>query len=206
MRKSPDVGTAHISPKRLFTTASVKGRRGYLNSQRPYEIIRTVLYFGVSAALFAAGVAATHTRNNLLTYVAILGCLPASKSLVEAVMYCRYGSLPEDAAAVIEPVSVGLDCLYDMVFTTREVNYPVLHMAVQGDSVVGLMYPRGSKCTEAACKQHLESTLGVDGFKDISVRIFTDIDKYVTRLGSMQGGTRAKNTDAVIASLKSVAL
>ena len=34
--------------RRLFSTDSVKGSKGYLDSQKKYEVIRTVLYFGIS--------------------------------------------------------------------------------------------------------------------------------------------------------------
>ena len=33
--------------KRLFSTDSVKGTRNYLNTQKKYEILRTVLYFAI---------------------------------------------------------------------------------------------------------------------------------------------------------------
>ena len=38
--------------KRMFSTDDVKGTRGYLRTQKNYEIIRTVLYFAISIALF----------------------------------------------------------------------------------------------------------------------------------------------------------
>lgn len=76
--------------KRMFSTDDVKGTRGYLRTQKNYEIIRTVLYFAISIALFIAGWVSTGSRENLLTIVAVLGCLPACKSLVEMFMYLRY--------------------------------------------------------------------------------------------------------------------
>ena len=59
-----------------------KGKPGYLNYKRKVEILRTVIYFVIVLAIFALGYWQTHTRLNLLTVVAILGCLPASKALV----------------------------------------------------------------------------------------------------------------------------
>ena len=41
--------------KRMFSTDDVKGTRGYLRTQKNYEIIRTVLYFAISLALFITG-------------------------------------------------------------------------------------------------------------------------------------------------------
>ena len=59
-----------------------KGLPGYLDYKKKVEIIRTVIYFGIVAAIFFLGYFQTDTRLNLLTVVAVLGCLPASKALV----------------------------------------------------------------------------------------------------------------------------
>lgn len=56
-----------------------KGKPGYLNYKKKAEILRTVIYFAIVAAIFLLGYTQTHTRLNLMTVVAVLGCLPASK-------------------------------------------------------------------------------------------------------------------------------
>ena len=76
--------------KRMFSTDAYKGTSGYLRTQKNYEILRTVLYFAISLSLFIAGWVTTGSRENLLTIVAVLGCLPACKSLVEMFMFLRY--------------------------------------------------------------------------------------------------------------------
>ena len=58
--------------KRFFTTSQVKNTYGYINSQKKYELIRTIVYFGVSLSLFIAGYMATKSKMNLLTVVAVL--------------------------------------------------------------------------------------------------------------------------------------
>ena len=72
--------------KRMFSTDAYKGTSGYLRTQKNYEILRTVLYFAISLSLFIAGRVTTGSRENLLTIVAVLGCLPACKSLVENIL------------------------------------------------------------------------------------------------------------------------
>ena len=59
-----------------------KGMPGYLNYKRKIEIIRTLAYFGIVIAILLLGYFQTGTKLNLLTVVAIVGCLPASKALV----------------------------------------------------------------------------------------------------------------------------
>ena len=58
-----------------------KGRPGYLDSQKKKEILKTAMMFGLVIAIMATGYLTTHTKKNLLTVVAVLGCLPAGKSL-----------------------------------------------------------------------------------------------------------------------------
>ena len=170
--------------KRLFTTETVKGTKHYLDTQKKYEWIRTVIYFAISLSLFAAGILTVGTRNNLLTIVAVLGCLPASKSLVEAVIYSRYGSLKKEAEAIIEANSQGLYCLYDLVFTSMEKTYPVPHLTICGNTVAG--YMPDPRLSEADCVKHLESCLKIDNFKDVSIKLFQDAGKYADRLKQLQ--------------------
>lgn len=191
--------------KRFFSTADVKGTKHYLDSQKKYEIIRTVVYFAISLSLFAAGIAATGSRNNLLTIVAVLGCLPASKSLVETIMYCRYHSLAEDACKSIEAVAGQLCCLYDLVFTTREKTYPVLHMAVAGNTVIG--YMPDTRLSEADCVRHLETCLKTDSYTGITIKLFQDVRKYADRLAQLNElPADEKLTAGIQNTLKSIAL
>lgn len=169
---------------RLFTTETVKGTKHYLDSQKKYEWIRTAIYFAISLSLFAAGVITTGTRNNLLTIVAVLGCLPASKSLVEAVIYSRYHSLADKDADLIEAHSEGLYYLYDLVFTSREKTYPVPHLVVRGNTIVGFM--PNEKLSETDCAKHLDGCLKIDNFKDVSIKLFVDIHKYTCRLEQLK--------------------
>ena len=80
---------------RLFSGESYKGTFNYLDTQRKYEIARTIIYFAISISIFLAGYITTGTRKNLLTVVAVLGMLPASKSLVSVIMFCRFKSFKE---------------------------------------------------------------------------------------------------------------
>ena len=66
-----------------------KGTPGYLDYKKKVEIIRTVIYFLLVAAIFTLGYVQTKTRSNLLTVVAILGCLPAAKALVGVITTVR---------------------------------------------------------------------------------------------------------------------
>lgn len=192
--------------KRLFSTESAKGTKNYLSTQKKYEIIRTVLYFAVSLSLFAAGYIQTGQRANLLTIVAVLGCLPASKSAVGAIMFLRFKGCSPGVAAEIEQHSQGLNCLYDMVFTSYQKNYVISHITVCGNTVCG--FAENDKAfDETAFQRHISDILIMDGHKNVSVKIFTNLTKYTGRLEQMKDlEPKETMTQAVIATLKSVAL
>ena len=78
-----------------------KGMPGYLNYKRKIEIIRTLAYFGIVIAILLLGYFQTGTKLNLLTVVAIVGCLPASKALVGVITRFPYRSIDGERAKEI---------------------------------------------------------------------------------------------------------
>lgn len=190
---------------RLFSAEAYKGTRDYVRTQKVYAILRTVLYFGVSLSLFAAGIITTGNRLNLLTVVAVLGCLPASKSAVNMIMFLRCKGLSREAAAQIAPCEGELTCLYDMAFTSYSKTFEVGHMAVKGNTVCG--YSEKKNFPEKEFQTHLEPIFKADNHKNVTVKIFTDLEKYKDRLMQLQTlETETGNTEGIAQTLKSVVL
>lgn len=190
---------------RMFSTEKYKGTRNYLKTQKKYEIMRTVLYFAISLSLFAAGWFATKSRLNLLTVVAVLGCLPACKSAVGMIMFLRYQGCSKDAADKIKQHSQGLSGLYDMVFTSYDKNFQVAHITVKGNTLCG--YTQDNKFDEQAFYKHIDGILKADNFRDTSVKIFNDLNKYTERLEQLRALAAAEgNTEGIVNTLKSVSL
>lgn len=190
---------------RLFSGSAYKGTKNYINTQKKYVIVRTVLLFALSIALYIIGYVTTKSNKNLLTIVAVVGCLPASKSAVEMIMFLRFKSSPKELMETID-VHIGtLPCVYDMVFTTYDKNFYVDHIAVKGNTVCG--FSSSAKTDAELCEKHLMSTLKLDGHKNVSVKIFKDLKKYTERLEQMQLlETENANCDDILASILSVTL
>lgn len=190
---------------RMFTTEKYKGSRNYLNSQKKYEVMRTVLYFAIALSLFIAGYLATKSRMNLLTIVAVLGCLPASKSAVGMIMFLRFNSCSAENADKIDPHMENLTGLYDMVFTAYDKNYRIAHITVKGNTICG--FTEDPSYDEQAFYKHIGDILKVENFRDTSIKVFSDIQKYTNRLEQIKELDAAEgNTDGIINTLKSVAL
>lgn len=190
---------------RMFINDNYKGTRDYLNSQKKYEILRTVIYFAISISLFAAGWIHTGSRENLLTVVAALGCLPGCKSAVDMIMFLRYKSCSRENADTIDIHCEGLTGIYDMVFTSYDKNYQVDHLTVRGNTICG--FTENSNLDEQAFYKHIDSLLKKDNFKDTSIKIFKDIKKYTDRLEQLKTLPAEENlTVGIVNTLKSVSL
>lgn len=190
---------------RMFIYDEFKGTKDYLKTQKKYETARTILYFAISITLFAAGWIATGSRENLLTIVAILGCLPGCKSIVDMIMFYRYKGCTWENAETIEAHSQGLVSGFDMVFTAYDKNYPVAHIAVKGNTVCG--FTQEEKFDEQAFYKHIDAILKKDNYRDVTIKIFRDIQKYTERLEQMKElNTGEQATIGIMNTLKSVSL
>lgn len=179
---------------------AVKGTFGYLKLKRTHVLLLTISMFAVSLSLFAAGIITTGSEQNLLTVVAVLGLLPASKSLVSLIMYLKASGCSDGAQKAIAAAEGDLIGMYDLYFTTYKKNYPVSHMVAEGKNICGFAE---KPIDTNACEEHLETILKQSGYKDLTIKIFTDRDKYIDRLGQLNNIEREKTPkrDAEIRSV-----
>lgn len=172
---------------------AIKGTFGYLRRKRSFVLIRTIIYFAIALALFFAGLITTGTRKNLLTIVAVLGLLPASKSLVNLIMYIKATGCSPAAKDTIEKAEGTLIGMYDMYFTSYKKNFAVSHMVVEGKNICG--YTEIPSFDSKACEEHLTQMLKQGGHKDMTIKIFSDINKYCERLKQLNGLEHDKTTE-----------
>ncbi len=165
--------------KRFFSTSVYKNTYGYIDSQKKYEIIRTIVYFGISLSLFIAGYVATKSKTNLLTVVAVLGCLPASKSLVSAIMFLKHHSCSKTVFNAVEKVIGDFEHLYDLVFTSEKVTYVVAHAAYHAKCLV--LYAE-KKVDSNALEAHIQEYMKRANISGVNVKVYTDLKKYTERL------------------------
>lgn len=189
---------------RMFTTTQYKGKQNYIHTQKYYEFFRTVLYFGISFTVFVVGYMTTGDRLNILTVVAILGCLPASKSIIGMFMFMRYKSLEEESANKIKYQSNGLDGAFDMIFTSYEKNYIISHLTVTDNSICG--YSCTDNFNESEFQKHLDGILKATNYRDVTIKIFTDLNKYLDRLEQLKKLDRKKDNTDLLNTLKEVVL
>lgn len=167
----------------------VKGQYGYIRQQKIWASVRTVLLYALSLSVFGIGIGTTGTKENLLTVVAILGCLPAGRSTVNMIMFLRAEGCSKEAKEAVEGNVEEFTELYDLFFTSYERNYQVSHMVVKDHIVCG--YSESKKMDIQACEKHLAAHLKQGGCKGAVVKIYDDMEKYREGLRNLRAKEKA---------------
>ena len=137
-----------------------------------------------------------------MTIIAVLGCLPACRSVVNTIMLYRYHGIGEEDYQKILPLTTGMMTCCDLVFTSYDKNFEVHHMTLCGDTLIG--YTANSACDAKACEKHLHELFVKNGLREIDITIFKELPKYTNRLNGLCGGEAVPANEEQTAKAKSV--
>lgn len=160
-----------------------KGDAGYICQHKRNVIIKTVIEFGIVIALFVLGIWQTGDRFNLLTVVAILGCLPASKALVEVIMIAPHKSVLSETEKEIKANAELLTTAFDMVFTSEKKIMPVDCIVILDNTICGYTSKEKVDTNEAA--KHIKKYLDSNKYTKVSVKIFDNYENFLSRIKEM---------------------
>lgn len=160
-----------------------KGNPGYINKRKKNAILKAVLEFGIVIALFILGIIETKSRQNLLTLVAVLGCLPASKALVEVIMIFPHHSIKSEVAEEIKSKTTELTTAYDLVLTSEKHIMPIDCVVISDNTICG--YTSSKKIDAAFSAKHIKQILGANQYTKVSVKIFDNYTAFLTRAEGM---------------------
>lgn len=172
---------------------SAKGEAGYIQKKKKQEIIKTVIEFGLVAAIFLTGYLTSKTRLNWLTMIAVLGCLPGAKSLVGVIMIAPHKSLDSEKAAEIDGKAEKLVKAYDMVLTSYERVMPIDSIVILGNIVCG--YSKSSKIDLKYTERYIRKMLANNQYDKVSVKIFADYKAYIARVEGMENMAKVENAE-----------
>ena len=170
-----------------------KGDPGYLDHKKRIEIIRTIIYFGIVAAVFLLGYSQTHTRRNILTVVAILGCLPAAKALVGVITRFPYSSIDRKKADEIRSKTGLLTVCYDMVITSRESIMPVDCIVISGHTIFG--YTHYEKVNAEELSKHIRSILAQNQYTGLTVKVLNQYKPFLARIEGLNNIAAVERED-----------
>lgn len=156
-----------------------KGNAGYIEVRKKATILKCVLEFGIVIALLALGIWQTETRLNMLTMVAILGCLPASKALVEVIMIVPHHSIEKNVADEIAGKTELLTTVYDLVLTSEKNIMPIDCIVISGNTIYG--YTSNKKTDIAFAAKHIRQILSANKFSKLNIKIFDAYNAFISR-------------------------
>lgn len=160
-----------------------KGKPGYIKARKNRYLLWAVLEFAVVAALLVLGYIQTGSKMNLLTVVAVVGCLPASKMLVEYITMAPHKGISREYYEEIEEKAPLLLKAYDMVITSTEKVMPVSAVVIYGHTVCG--YTDSSRTDEAKCAASIKEMLKDNRYEKMTVKIFRDYRTFLLRAEGM---------------------
>lgn len=170
-----------------------KGNAGYIEKRKKTAIIKVVLEFGIVIALLILGYWQTKTRLNMLTMVAVLGCLPASKALVELIMIFPHHSVKKEMADEIENKAELLTTAYDLVLTSEKNIMPIDCVVISDNTICG--YTSSEKTDTAFAAKHIKQILYANQFTKVSVKIFDSYTAFVSRVEGMHNIAAVEKAD-----------
>lgn len=181
-----------------------KGEYDYPVYERKRVILRTVIYFAISLAVFILGYVSTKTKENLLTIVAVLGLLPASKSLVSVIMYLR---IPKFSQEIYEEITANIKtvkAIYSMYLTSYKKNFPINCFAAREGNLIG--YTEFDTCDTDACEKHIKELLNQNAIKGITVKIFQDQRKFTDRISQLESLDVSGKEDEILTLMCDISL
>lgn len=185
----------------------LKGTFGYLNAQRNFEIIKTIILYAMAIGIFLIGYLTIGTKKNLWTVFAVLAILPASKSLVGVIMFLRFKSLSKAQYDVYCNAVGNLPVLYENVITTNECAYYVPVLCCESNTLI--MYCEKTKKTDIKkLTEHIVNVMNNGGHK-VSVKVYDSEKDFIRRASEMNenlSDTKLASTDAVFTTIKAVSL
>ena len=159
-----------------------KGDFGYLQAEKKRRIIITVLLFAAPLIIFFTALIYFKTRLTIWTVIAVVGCLPACKSLVSLIMIFRAKPVAPQVYEEISEHAGRILMSYEMYMTFYEKSASIDAFAICGNTVVG--FSSDPKIDAAFMEREAQKILRGNGFK-ANVKIFTRLPQFLERLDSM---------------------
>lgn len=157
-----------------------KGTIGYVKAEKKRRILITSIMFLIPITIYVSGWFYHGTRENLLTVVAIVGCLPACKAMVGVVMMLMQKPMQQEQYELAKKAQGNLIGGYELIFTAYEKNTPVNAVIVCGDQIVG--YTPEAKADTSYLEKHIAKIMAENGYKSVQVKIMKDFKQYIQRV------------------------
>ena len=171
-----------------------KGDYGYIHSEKIRRLLITAGLFLIPICAYIGGIIVTDTKKNIITVIAMVGFLPACKSMVGLIMMMMQKSMKEEDYRKVKQHAGNLVAAYELYLTSYEKSEFVDCFVVCGNKVVG--YSSRLKGSPQFVEQHVRKILKQNGYKT-EVKVMTDLNHYLERLDYLNGHQQELRRDIV---------
>ena len=156
-----------------------KGEAGYVQAQKTKYLFYSIIEFSIVIAFVLFGIMKTGSRLNGFTIVGIVGCLPASKMLVEYITMMPHKGIEWNLSQEIVEKASLLTVIFDTIITGNEKVMPVQAFVISGNTICG--YTTSEKTDETMLAKYLKQLLAQNGYDKVTVKILHDYHAFITR-------------------------
>ncbi len=171
-----------------------KGDKGYFKDLKRRELIKCILQWCIVIILLIVGYVIFDTKLNILTFVAVLGCLPAAKATVGVIVKWPVHSLKEDEIEKIEAISAHLTISYDVVLTSKDKIMPVQCMAISNHTVYG--YTISEKINLEETASYMKNFFLQNDCGKVNVKIFNEFVPFISRVEGLNNIASVEKLDS----------
>lgn len=155
---------------------------GFVQKKRIQVLLFTLALFGLSFGMYFFGLYHLKTNQSLYTVLAVLGLLPASKSAVKVIMLFKARECDEIAYKRLLQIPYE-HVLYSVYLTMYKNSVAIDCMHIFPKQVI--LYTK-DKVEEKTVETYLANILQMQKFSSITVKVFTKLDAYETRVQQLQ--------------------
>ena len=152
------------------------------SSEKKRRALITVSLFILPLLVLIIGIVYYKTRNNVLTVLCIVGCLPGCRSIVNLIMILKCRPMDKDLYEKIRAHQGDLVMAYEMYLTFYEKNTYIDALAVCGNEVV--LYTHDQSADVQYVEQNTQKVIRKNGYK-ATVHLQKNLDQFLLRLDSM---------------------
>ncbi len=160
-----------------------KGEPGYVKARKIKFFIGAAAEFAIVIALVVLGYVKTGNRMNFFTVLAVVGCLPAAKMLVEFIVLYPHHGIEREKYLEIEEKAPLLTKVYDLVITGNDKVMPVDVLVISDHTVCG--YTGNEKTDDVKVSRYLKEMLHNNRLEKITVKVFHDYTAFLARAEGM---------------------
>ena len=174
---------------RITKGIKAKGERGYISFMKKRTLIRTLIMFGVAAAVFVAGLALNKwEKGNVFTIIACVLVIPAARVMTSFILFFPFKTVSEESYDETEKAARAGSIIYaDNVIASPDKALSLDYLVITGSKIIGQVGRDNEKLYKI--QDYMSDTVRRRGF-DYKVTVTDDRNKFLSLL---------KNSDSAAA-------